>query len=56
MTNSAVTGVPSGQACRLVTYPFSPARALALASSSRLTLLVPPDRATNRFLLTGVAG
>jgi hypothetical protein len=39
-------------ASRFVTWPFSQARARALASRSRLTLLVPPASWTNRFRLT----
>ncbi len=51
MTNSAVTGVPSGQAARFVTYPFSPASDLALSSSARFTFRVPPDSWANLFRL-----
>src|SRR3954470_18566906 len=54
MTNSAVIGVPSGQAARLVTYPFSPARARAFVSRARFTLRVPPDSRTNRVRFTAV--
>ena len=46
-------GVPSGQAARLVTYPFSSASDLAFASSSRLTLLAAPSSAITRFRMTG---
>ncbi len=38
---------------RLVVYPFQPARARVLASSSRLTLLVAPVSWMKRLRLTG---
>ncbi len=36
-------------------YPFSPARSLALASSSRFTLFAAPSSRMNRFRLTGTS-
>ena len=47
-----MTGSPSGVAARLVLYPLMPARARALASSSRLTLLTAPSSWINRLRLT----
>jgi hypothetical protein len=39
--------------CQVVDVALIPARALAFSSSSRFTLLVPPDRQMNRFRFTG---
>ena len=51
ITNSAVTGVPAGQAARSLIYPYRAARSLAL-SRTRLTVFMPPQRRINRLRLT----
>ena len=53
LTGLSVYELPSGQAVRLVTCPFSPASDLALASSSRFTVWASPESWMNRLRLMG---